>query len=52
MNSEKELKIAKCVFFDKHTIVNCEKYGRAHGLNFSSVVRLAVNDFFIKLGGC
>ena len=41
----------KCIHFDKHTIEKCEKYGGEHGLSFSSVIRLIVNDFFLKQEG-
>ena len=52
MNDIKHNKQPKCVNFDNFTVEKCEKYAREHGLSFSSIVRLAVNEFFIQQEKC
>ena len=46
-----ENKKPKCIHFDSHTIEKCEKYAGEHGLSFAAVVRMVVNDFFLKKEG-
>jgi len=38
-----------CISIDDKTIKKLEKYGNDHSLSRSAVIRLAVNDFFIRL---
>lgn len=38
------------VTLDKKTKELCDKYGKEHSISRSAVIRLAVNEFFIKLG--
>jgi len=42
---------AFCINLDEKTLERVEKYGHEHGIARAVVIRLAVNDFFLKLGG-
>jgi len=48
MENKQNKKEPKCVNFDVCTIQKCNKFAESHGLSFSSVVRLAINGFFLK----
>ena len=39
------------ITLDNSTKKKCDDYGNSHGLSRSAVIRLAVNEFFLKLEG-
>jgi len=39
------------ITLDEKTKKLLDSYGRTHSISRSTVIRLAVNEFFIKLGG-
>ncbi len=41
-------KKVKSINLDRKTIQRCDNFGIEHGLSRSAVIRLAVNEFFIK----
>ncbi len=51
MNETRAVKEPKMIHFDVSTIKNCQKYADERGLSFSSVIRLATNEFFLKMEG-
>lgn len=40
-----------CVALDEKTINKLSRYCKDHSISRSAVIRLAVNDFFIRLDG-
>lgn len=40
-----------CINLDEKTIARVKKYGEDHGIPKAVVIRLVVNDFFLKLEG-
>jgi len=41
-----------CINLDEKTIARVKKYSDDHGIAKAVVIRLAVNDFFLRLEGC